>query len=267
MTITRKRAACSDAFTLIEVIISLSLTVIVLGCAYACLSAGYSAQKLIEPRVDVLQTARVALEVITGDLRSACLLPGGADFLGMKRNLGEVEADNIDFATHNYTPTLPQEGDFCEVSFFLDKNSQTGQLSLWRRKNPMIAMDPLSGGRREELATDVQGLQFEYFDGFDWYKTWGDTDGRGKQETSSKFHSNLSGLPEAVRITLLLAPATNATKTNAPGGIEPPMVFRTVARLNLSSSSLAANTSSTESPQNSAPTPSVPGVSNPGGAP
>jgi hypothetical protein len=153
----------------------------------------------------------------------------------MPRKLGEAEADNLDFATHNYTPRHPREGDFCQTSFFLDKDAETGQLSLWRRRNPMIAPDPLSGGSREEIARGLLGLRFEYFDGIDWYDSWGEVKGRGKDQASLRERNNLSGLPEAVRITLLFDsnPRRKPVETREPEAIEPPLVFQTVARLNL----------------------------------
>ena len=235
---------------------------LILVSAYLCLNAAFSSQKLIEPRAEVLQTARVAMALMSADLRCACPLSSDFDFLGTHRMQGDTEADSIDFATHNYTPRRAREGDFCEVSLFLDKNPTTGQLSLWRRRNPRIAPNPLSGGSREELAKGVMGLMFEYSDGVDWYDSWGDTEGNGKAQFSLRSRPNASGMPEAVRITLWLNPnprhrpaEDQETSTN-----EPPLVFRTVARLNLADSSetgpssgSGTNSVSDTSTQNQAP--------------
>jgi hypothetical protein len=253
---------------LIELVISASLMSLVLVSAYLCLHAALSSQKLIEPRLEVLQTARVALALITADLRCACPLSQDSDFSGTHRMSGEIESDSIDFATHNFTPQHAGEGDFCEVSLFLDKDPQSGQFSLWRRRNPHISVDPFSGGRREELAKGVMALKFEYSDGLDWYDSWGDTDRSAKQQFSLRSHPNLSGLPEAVRITLALSPRRRHPPAEALGGQtnEPPLVFQTVARLNLADSGQTAPSSgsSTNTPdatsQNQAP-------QNPGGAP
>jgi hypothetical protein len=176
---------------------------------------------------------------MSADLRCACPLSSDDQFLGSHRLSGDMDADTVDFATHNHTPRHPREGDFCVVGFSLDRNPQTGRLALWRRRNPTIAPDPLSGGRREELADGVAGLRFEYSDGDDWYDTWGDVEGKGKAENSARSHPNLFGLPQAVRITLWL---DVGNRTN-----EPPMTFQTVARLNLApavESNLAAGASS-----------------------
>jgi type II secretory pathway component PulJ len=253
-----------SAFTLIEVVISSALMAMIIVAAYLCFSASVAGQKTMEPRLEVIQNARVAMALMTADLRAACPLDKDSEFLGMHRTMGDMVADNLDFATHNYTPGNPREGDFCEISYYLDKDKETGQFSLWRRRNPTIAPDPLSGGSKEEIATDVHGLQLEYFDGLDWYDSWGDVEGRGKAQNSQKDHPNLSGMPEAVRITLWFD-SNPHKQTDATAGDqkpEPPMVFQTVARLNLASSSdsSSAGGSSTTSSDTSGQTPeAVPG--------
>ena len=166
----------------------------------------------------------------------------------------------MDFATHNYTPRRAREGDFCQESFYLDVDRPTGQFSLWRRRNPTIALEALSGGSKEEIAKGVVGFKLEYFDGDDWFDTWGEVKTPGKPRSSSREQTNLSGLPEAVRITLLMDshPKKRDPDTVAAGDekLEPPFVFTTVVRLNLagatqnSSSSSGDNSSPDATPQN-----------------
>ena len=134
----------ASAFTLIELVISAALMALILVSAYLCLSSGLASRKLIESRAEVVQSARVAMTRLTADLRGACPLSRDIAFLGMQRMLGEVEADNLDFATHNYIPHRSREGDFCAVSYFLGKEPESGKLSLWRRRNPTIPLEPLS---------------------------------------------------------------------------------------------------------------------------
>ncbi|MEI9863348.1 MAG: prepilin-type N-terminal cleavage/methylation domain-containing protein [Limisphaerales bacterium] len=246
------------AFTLIEVMISSALMALILVSAYLCLGAGFAAQKMIEPRAEIIQNARVAMALMTADLRAACPLSKSDDFLGMTRTVGDVTADNLDFATHNYKPRRAHEGDFCQESFYLDKNLETGQFSLWRRRNPTIALDELSGGSKEEIARGVVGLKLEYFDGLDWYNSWGEVRARGKDQNSAQQKSNLSGLPDAVRITLLMDSNPKKKKPALAAGVEkpePPLVFQTIVRLNLaqdsqgdSSGADSTNSESTSSP-------------------
>ncbi len=229
------RRLSSSGFTLIEMVISAALMSMILVSAYLCLESGFSSQKLIESRDEILQNARVAMALMSADLRNACPLSKEFAFLGMDRTVGEVEADNLDFATHNYTPRRLHEGDFCEVSYFLDKERESGQFTLWRRRDPTLDPEPLAEGNRQEIARGLRGLRFEYYDGFEWYDEWGDPEGKRTGQNSLLDRANLSGLPEAVRITLWFDPGarSEAEASAEQESKEPPLVFQTVARLNL----------------------------------
>jgi len=243
------------AFTLIEIVIAAALMSLILVSAYLCFDAGIRGRRMIEPRVEVFQNARVAMALMTADLRSACPIPADFQFLGVHRTIGGMPGDNLEFATHNYTPRHDREGDFCEESFYLDKDPESGRFNLYRRRNPLLAPDPLSGGSREEIATGLLGARFEYFDGLDWYDTWGEITG-AKRQTSNREQPNLSGMPEAVRITLWFDSDPEAKI--GPDGEMPtnsPLVFQTVARLMLADSSQSSGSSdssdnSTSSDQN-----------------
>jgi hypothetical protein len=200
--------------------------------AYLCLRAGISGQKLVESRADVVQSARVALAMMGADLRGACPLGPEFEFLGMRRTLGEVEADNLDFATYNHSPRSAGEFDFCRISYYLDENRETGRFTLLRRRNPDPAAEPLEGGVREEIAEGLTGMRLEYYDGFQWYEDWGDQEGRQQEQYSWITRWNLYGMPEAVRITLFFDPNPQARETREDE-TEPPLIFQTVVRLNL----------------------------------
>lgn len=215
-----------------ELVISAAVMSLVLGASYLCLNSGIAGQKLIESRADAAQRARVALAMVSADLRSACAVFKGPPFLGMNRLIDDVEADNLDFATHNYTPKTLSQGDYCEVSYFVSKEPQSSEWTLWRRRDPTPDDEPLTGGSREEIIRGVSGVRFEYYDGFEWFDEWGDPEGRGKAATSLQYQPNLEGMPEAVRVTLWINTAAKKSSDEA-AATEPPLVFQTVARLNL----------------------------------
>ena len=227
-------------FTLIEMVVSAAIMSIILTGAYVCLSSGLRSQKVIESRSDMVQSARVALGFLCADLRAARPLSKDFDFLGMQRTIGEAEGDNVDFGTSNYTPRHAREGDFCEVSYYVSEEAESGMLTLWRRRDATPDDEPLAGGSREEIARGVREFRLEYYDGFDWFDTWGDPTGKRKKGDSFKLQSNLSGLPEAVRITLSIGPTKSKSQD------EPPLTFQTVCRLNLAG--LEENSASSASP-------------------
>lgn len=229
----------SNAFTLMELIVSASLMSMILVSSYVCLNAGMHGRKLVQQRSEVVQSGRVALNLIAADLRAATPLSQEFEFLGMDRLLGNVEADNIDFATHRYTPEGKHEGDWAEVSYYVSRDEETGQNILYRRRDATPDPEPLMGGAKEEIAVGVRGLSFQFYDGFEWWETWGDYE--GKAQFMEFPDSNLSGMPEAVRIQLALEIEPSKNNTNTLASLEitdtnaaPPMVFETIVRLNLS---------------------------------
>jgi prepilin-type N-terminal cleavage/methylation domain-containing protein len=93
-----------QGFTLIELVISGTLMTIILAAGYLSLTAGSNSQKLVEKRSDAAQSGRVILAMIAADFRSAVPLSKEYEFVGMRRSLDEIDADNVDFATRNYVP-------------------------------------------------------------------------------------------------------------------------------------------------------------------
>ncbi len=240
-----------SGFTLSELVISGALMSVVLAAGYLCLSAGTNSQRIVESRSDAAQSGRVALSMIAADLRSAVQLSRENEFLGMRRVLDEIDADNIDFATRNYVAKRADEADWCETSYFVQKDTRTGDYVLLRRRDASPDPEPLSGGNNEEIARGVKGFRVEYYDGWDWYDDWGDP--QGKEQFSALPEPNASGMPEAVRITLTLATGEKAEE----GTEAPTMVFETTARLNMASffyQSGGASTNTTSSTSDSNPT-------------
>ena len=257
-------------FTLIELLISSLVMVGVLTTAYLCLQAGLESRSEVARRADIAQTARVVLRLLAADLRHATILDKETEFLGMERTLpltddggplsfdeagaGEVDADNLDFATHAWTPRRPGERDFCEVSWFVDRSIDTPGFSLFRRRDSSPDDRPLDGGTREEIASGVRFFRLEFYDGYTWHDTWGpDVEAgsewkparveRPTEGSSAFFATNLTGLPEAVRVTLRLCDpeelAAREERSLRRGGRtraeDPPvtLTFRSVVRLQL----------------------------------
>ena len=229
------------AFTLIELMISVGIASVILVASYLCLSAGIASQKVIEPRAQALQSARVAMAMISADLRAACSLDPDFDFLGEARTIGNAEADNVDFATRHYLPQRPNEGDYCETGYYVDRSRSGNGYSLWRRRNPRLAPDPLNGGSREEIVPGLLGFTLEYFDGVDWYDSWGDANVKNKTKYTTVEAPNASGFPEAVRITLLVD--TEPDEKKGKDSPKSPFIFQTVARVELADAPAASGSS------------------------
>lgn len=224
--------------TLVELVVSAMLVVGVVGSTCLCLITGQKAGDEAERRMGVVQAARVALDRMTGDLRLACRLDADFALIGMTREQDGFASGNIDFATHNWRPRHPGEADRCEVSYFVDRDPDTGDLALFRRRDPTPDEEPLAGGYREEIAVGVRAFRLEYYDGATWFDEWGsateDTGDTGSFTNRTDDIAYESGLPHAVRITLAIAPpaspSARGASRNPPEATEA-RLFRTVVRL------------------------------------
>jgi prepilin-type N-terminal cleavage/methylation domain-containing protein len=229
--VTRALARGQGAFTLIELMISVSIGAIILGAGYVCMNAGVESRRTVSARTEAAQTARAALDLIARDLRAAVPLSREFEFLGMRRMISGADADNVDFSARNYTPRKPREPDYCEVSYFLEADEKTGLFTLFRRRDPTPDPLPLEGGSREEIARNVAGLRFEYYDGIDWYDDWGDP--TGQKQSSALAPPNMSGMPEAVRVTIEIDAEPAKTKPVDEQATRSRLALQTVARLEL----------------------------------
>ena len=121
------------------------------------------------------------------------------------------------------------------------RDPESDSFILMRRRDATPDPEPLEGGVQEEIARGVRGLRFEYYDGYDWFDDWGDPEGKTKGMMYPP--ANSYGLPEAVRITIVFDPETQARgvarRSPYPGplpegeGEKTPMTFQTIARLDL----------------------------------
>lgn len=227
-------------FTLLELVVGMSVLAGVISTAYLCLHAGLAAQDVIEARRDACQSARFVFSIMARDLAASCRLSEEFEFEGMDRKLGDLEADNLDFGTLTWAPRGPGEGDFCEVSYYVDRSPKTGEIGLWRRCDPTLDPEPLDGGTKEELASGIAAFRLEYYDGYTWYDSWGKSKAAAREEASIlDRYANRYGVPDAVRITLALRQG----RPRPPGEPEePPMAFQTVVHLNLARKLMAAST-------------------------
>jgi hypothetical protein len=137
----------------------------------------------------------------------------------------------------------------------VQKDPASEQLTLYRRRDSTPDPEPLAGGNQEEIVQGVRGLRLEYYDGFDWYDEWGDPE--GKQRFAMFPDPNVSGLPEAVRVTLTLDSGERAEEGKESASIQ----LQTTARLNMAlffyrtTSGGSSTNSNSAAPSSSTPAP------------
>lgn len=171
------KRADTHGFTLLELLISLTILGMVAVIVYAALNLGAQASARGEVRTTENQRARAALALIARHLKSAYPLT----FQGEKGKIvyffGEPNGLSFIAATGR-----PEAGGLEKVTYFLRENRE-GRRSLWVRTSaPALPIDLLNdreGGLRQEtqVLPDVEDVAWEYL-----RDTQGSAGGKAQQE-------------------------------------------------------------------------------------
>jgi prepilin-type N-terminal cleavage/methylation domain-containing protein len=208
------RTRCSG-FTLVEVLVTLGLLALVLAMAYGSLWSTVDGITRMEGRSDREQAARILLEMIDRELRSALLTTedNRLYFLGKNGTANDQPADQLTWVQAGHLKLHPDllETETSEVSYWLESDTDGHQV-LYRREDATRDGDPAEGGETYRLSDAVIGLDFEYY---------------GPQGWTDEWDSRLDkGLPRVVQVSLFL-PA------ESPDPEAEPIEFRSLVDLPL----------------------------------
>ncbi|MFH1094013.1 MAG: prepilin-type N-terminal cleavage/methylation domain-containing protein [Candidatus Omnitrophota bacterium] len=149
-------------FTLLELLIGMSVFAIVAASVYSSLYMGVKVWKQEENLDQTMQEAVLTLKVMERALRCAFLNPENEkiSFDG----LGE----RIDFFS-----TSP-EGDIEKVAFYLHSNEGDSSFSLLRSRIKYMRLDDDEEPQEEVVNTKIRELRLKYFskDENIWYERW-----------------------------------------------------------------------------------------------
>jgi len=192
------RTGCSG-LTLVEILVTLGLLATVMTLVYGSLWTTVDGLQRIEARTDREQAARVLLEMMERELRSA-LLTGDDNrlyFLGEDGVSNDLPADKLTWiqAAHVKLHWQLPEAETAEVSYWLESDAD-GRPTLYRREDASRDGDPASGGTVYPLSEVVLGLDFKYYGPRGWVDEW-----------DSRLNGNT--LPRVVQITLFLPPESH----------------------------------------------------------
>lgn len=164
------------AFTLVEVLLAASLSMVVITGAFFTLGTMLRAYK---SRAGVSQSAEIAhliLNRIRTDLMSVYFSPHGSGCLmiGTDLNNGLFDTDRLVFKSWVNDPMLMGQGtsDLAEIEYFVDSDDATPVQWLQRRFDSTPDDDPLTGGTLALLGPRVQSLDLMYYDGLAWWAEW-----------------------------------------------------------------------------------------------
>jgi general secretion pathway protein J len=177
----------------VEVLVTLGLLALVVTMVYGSLWTTVDGITRIEARSDREQAARILLEMMERELRSALLTADDPRlyFLGQDGTANDLPADRLTWvnAAHlKLHPALP-ETETAEVSYWLESDSE-GHPILYRREDATRDGDPGEGGTTYRLSDALVGLDFQYYGPQGWVHEW-----------DSRINNTL---PRVVQISLFL---------------------------------------------------------------
>lgn len=163
-----------SGLTLLQLMVAVIISSLVAIGIHGTFRAGMNAWRTTDKMTELYQEARVVLERMSSEIRSAFLCnDGDIKFIGMDRTDGDKSSDILNFvSTVNSYDETESYGDLCEIGYFLYDDPDTGVRGLWRRVQAPPDDDPVYGGTMDELAPWVTQLNFRYFNGNEWLDSW-----------------------------------------------------------------------------------------------
>jgi type II secretory pathway pseudopilin PulG len=184
--IENRRSKMPPAFTLVELVVALTLTVLLAGATAVLWRTIVGARGAVEHRLDGEQEAAIALRTIATSLRNAYRPVTASDVLfeGTQDASDAYPAGRVRFRALSRRPVRrgEPESDVREFEFYLRQDA--GPALLVRRTDPTRNQPPHPGGVVEALAPSVVGLEFQYFDGEHWLDRWPEANQRWPEVVS-----------------------------------------------------------------------------------
>ncbi|MCL5282595.1 MAG: prepilin-type N-terminal cleavage/methylation domain-containing protein [Planctomycetes bacterium] len=195
-------------FTLLELVVAMSLMVVVSSCLYSALYTGFRAYRSAQAAVDPTAAAINVIELIKQDI-GGVLPPGGTlagAFIGTDSGgLKGVDADSLEFyTTHVYandarldgrtTTAAPLVGGIGKVALLLEEDSEEkdGTYLLLRQVTTDLLAPREMEPEEQVLCRGVASLNFRYYDGTGWVDSWDST-------------TDSNSLPLAVEVDIQIA--------------------------------------------------------------
>jgi prepilin-type N-terminal cleavage/methylation domain-containing protein len=193
----------SRGFTLIEVLVAMTLIAFMSFVLYSTIRSTRAAQTLSEERAVQTQTSAAALDLFVQDMNMAYLSLGEDTTVEFKRTLFRASpiggGAEIVFSTMSHRPTKrnAHESDSCLVTYRLERDPEyPGLMALVRRETRRLeAIDPeLMPAETRRLVGRVELFDLWFFDDTrdEWIDTWDTTSIDGQS----------ARLPQLVRVHL-----------------------------------------------------------------
>jgi prepilin-type N-terminal cleavage/methylation domain-containing protein len=191
----------NKGFTLIEILIAISILAIVLTTVYAAYTGTLRIVRDTEYGDDIYSMARVTLKRMTDDLESICTYKDSFKFFSFEKQFDDQKFTDISFlsSAHVSFDDTPSAGN-ARIGYFIRKGSDKEDYVLIRRDELYRAEeggfnDSNSDSDKGYIICDhIQSIAYTFYDGNgNEYETWdsGSDTTKDKAPTLVSIHLNL----------------------------------------------------------------------------
>lgn len=188
------------AFTLIEVMITLSILMTMVFAVSQLIKASFDMKRALSQKSRVTQRLDVAMNTIVRDLSGAFIVNSKDSVRdsGKKRTIfritkGDSDAISFTYVGHRAINENMKESDISYVTYEVkESKAEPGRKSLYRGETPRVPKDFNEPPRMFLLAEDIASVQFEAWNG----------DSFSKERWDSTMSDTKDHLPHMVRVSL-----------------------------------------------------------------
>lgn len=185
--------AAQRGFTLIEILVSISIVAITLATVYGVFSSVSSAKDRLDRDSETYHKARVIYDRFGRELHGAYLSSSNKDTIlkGEKDTLDNV---SFELSTTAASPLSSAGTGFALVSYTVSEDAEAddGSKVLLRTERPLLSENDPERLRSMRLAPGIEYFNMRFYDGSAWQDSW---------------DSSSNGLPEIVEIELRIKDA------------------------------------------------------------
>ena len=174
-------------FTLLELLVAMTLMVVVSSSLYTALHTGFRAYRSALTAVEPTSQAINAIELVKQDLQG--VLPPESNGLAVSfigedaTGLKGVDSDSVEFyTTHVYADDDSLNGGLGKIELLLEEDKDAHNLLAPKEVEP----------QEQVLCRNVLSLNLRYFDGEGWLDEWDSTE-------------DSNSLPQAIEVDIQLA--------------------------------------------------------------
>jgi general secretion pathway protein J len=160
-----ERAASRRGFTLIEILVAISILAVVLSTIYASFISTMRVVKNLEYGDEIYYMARITLERMVLDLQSACKDKDSYDFTTLKDSTGKLPLKGVSFLSRAHLDFSGPGGTMAvaQISYELEGDPESGGFSIIRRDVLKQGEAP-SGGEGFMLCRRLQSVNLRFYD-------------------------------------------------------------------------------------------------------